>query len=413
MLYCCCTAVLSRLAQIAQRIVTMATINEKVILSYKNSIAGTPADMTTFEPAAYQYTLSTSNYNTLGLLKPASCKLLKYISAGLVDKCTGGYLLFGVYRALQFLWLCLCLQRLCLQRLALQRLDFFVGGGGPLPLAMGKGKHLGGGGGASSACNWEGKTWGGGPLLAMGKGKHWGGGASSACCMWFCTCSCICLCLCSLNTVLGLWHFLLWHNEMLYCTIPQHVIPFADRPVLCLCGCLLYLRGSEERIPHQGCHACPGWRLGQCHRHAATGRVETTGCYSDKQLDIFKRIGSLAEVQSEGKGPKMVLRLKKKIPQTAEAAAALAVALGQLNLKIGDFLSPDLLRGAAGGAVAGGEGAAGGGVDGGGAAADAGTDGGATAALAGGGGYGNLAAAPGSAAVAGGDGLGVFVDATL
>ena len=132
----------------------------------------------------------------------------------------------------------------------------------------------------------------------------------------------------------------------------------------------------------------------------------------DKQLDIFKRIGSLAEVQSEGKGSKMVLRLKKKIPQTAEAAA-LAVALGQLNLKIGDFLSPDLLSGAAGGAVAGGEGAAGGGVDGGGAAADAGTDGGATAALAGGGGYGNLAAAPGSAAVAGGDGLGVFVDATL
>ena len=52
MLYCCCTAVLSRLAQIAQRIVTMATINEKVILSYKNSIAGTPADMVTFEPAA-------------------------------------------------------------------------------------------------------------------------------------------------------------------------------------------------------------------------------------------------------------------------------------------------------------------------------------------------------------------------
>ena len=33
--------------------------------------------------------------------------------------------------------------------------------------------------------------------------------------------------------------------------------------------------------------------------------------------------------------------------------------------------------------------------------------------LAGGGGYGKLVAAPGSAAVAGGDGLGVFVDATL
>ena len=192
--------------QIAQRILTMAIINSNVIESYKNSIAGTPADMTTFEPAAYQCTLSTSNYNTLGLLKPASCKLLKYISAGLVDKRTGGYLLFGDYRALQFLWLCLCLQRLRLQRLALQRLVFFVGGGGALPLAMGKGKHLGGGGG-SSTCNWGGKTW--------------GGGGSSACCMWFCTCSCICLCLCSLNTVLGLWHFMLWHIMKCY-TAPFH-----------------------------------------------------------------------------------------------------------------------------------------------------------------------------------------------
>ena len=50
----------------------MPTNNSNVIESYKKSIAGTPAGMTTFEPAAYQYSFSTSNYNTLGLLKPVS-----------------------------------------------------------------------------------------------------------------------------------------------------------------------------------------------------------------------------------------------------------------------------------------------------------------------------------------------------
>ena len=171
---------LSRLPQIAQRIVTMVTINEKVILSNKNSIAGTPVQSMlffTFEPAAYQYTLSTRNYNTLGLLKPASCKLLKYISEGLLDKCTGGYLLFGDYRALQFLWLCLCLQRLALQRLS----GFCWGGGGLFRLPWGR-ENTGGGG--SSACNGEGKTSGGGEgvfRLQWGRENIGGGGGSSAC----------------------------------------------------------------------------------------------------------------------------------------------------------------------------------------------------------------------------------------
>ena len=50
----------------------MAINDSNVIESYNKIIVGTPAGMTTFEPAAYQYSLSTSNYNTLGLLKPVS-----------------------------------------------------------------------------------------------------------------------------------------------------------------------------------------------------------------------------------------------------------------------------------------------------------------------------------------------------
>ena len=221
------------------------------------------------------------------------------------------------------------------------------------------------------------------------------------------------MCLCSLNTVLGLCHFLLWHIMNCY-TAPFHSMLYLSLTGLsCAFVAVCSTSGAQKNayLIKAAMHALAGDLVNAIDMLQQAGLKPQDAI--DKQLDIFKRIGSLAEVQSEGKGSKMVLRLKKKIPQTAEAAAALAVALGQLNLKIGDFLSPDLLSGAAGGAVAGGEGAAGGGVDGGGAAADAGTDGGATAALAGGGGYGNLAAAPGSAAVAGGDGLGVFVDATL
>jgi hypothetical protein len=46
----------------------------------------------------------------------------------------------------------------------------------------------------------------------------------------------------------------------------------------------------------------------------------------------------------EGKGLKVTLRCKKKIPQTAAAAtASLQVALGQVDMTMPQFLSSDLL----------------------------------------------------------------------